>query len=142
MHHFLTKFLLLLCAALSLHSALALPLSSALATSYHSATDGVVLPEELNANTTLNAFALKQNSQSRLLLSLQALQQKSHGDNIALTLFIATFNELEFDVSHCNIQKLAQQSYQEQRITHTHIQGRQNTLYAQSPSYQAQLQRQ
>jgi len=140
MLNFLIKLLLLLSSALSLHSALALPLSSVLLNDYYTATDSVELKEQINSCTVLNDFTTKQSVQSKLQTSLLTLLQQEHNDNRVLTLFIAAVNALDIDVSQLNAQAIIQQAYQEQLTTHNHIQAKQNALYNQKTCYQAKLQ--
>lgn len=142
MHNYLIKFLLLLSASLSLHSSLALPLSSVLASKYHAVTDSIELSEQIHFSTALNDFAAKQAVQSKLQTSLLTLLQQEHNDNLVLTIFIAAVNELNISIVQLNTQTLTQQTYQEQLTTYTHVQGRKNSLYTQMPYYQAKLQRQ
>jgi hypothetical protein len=135
--NFLTKFLLLLSAFLSLHSALALPLSSVLASKYHAVAEVT----DLNSTTQtpiafIDAYD-KQAPQSKLQVSLLTLLQQNDNDNLVMTLFLATINELDTVIVQYDAQSLARQSYQVQLTTHTTIQGKQNTLYTQKPCYQA-----
>ncbi|MCJ8296181.1 MAG: hypothetical protein MJK15_17400 [Colwellia sp.] len=139
---FLIKFILLLSASLSVHSALALPLSSVLASNYHAVTDSVDLTEQYNASTVLNDFAFQQSVQSNLHLSLQTLLQQEHNYSQVSALFLAAMFAADIDIAHVNVQTLARLAYQEQLITHTYIQGRQNALYTQKSCYQAKLQSQ
>ncbi|PKG82454.1 hypothetical protein CXF85_13270 [Colwellia sp. 75C3] len=137
---FLIKFLLLLSASLSLHSALAVPLSSLLASKYHAVAESTDLTNTLNNHTDSIEDYNRQTAPSKRKISLLTLLQQDDNDNLARTLFIATINELATDLVLYDAQSLARQSYQEQLTTHTHIQGTQNTLYAQKPCYQAKLQ--
>jgi len=139
---FLIKFILLLSASLSVHSALALPLSSVLASNYHTVTDSVDLTEQFNASTVLNDFAFQQSVQSNLHLSLQTLLQQAHNYSQVSVLFLAALFATDIDIGQVNVQTLTRLAYQEQLITHTYIQGRQNALYTQKPCYQAKLQSQ
>ena len=137
---FLIKFLLLLSASLSLHSALAVPLSSLLANKYHAIAESTDLTNTLNNYTDSIEDYNRQTAPSKRKISLLTLLQQDDNDNLARTLFIATINELATDLVNYSAQSLARQSYQEQLTTHTHIQGTQNALYAQKPCYQAKLQ--
>ncbi|PKI13909.1 hypothetical protein [Colwellia sp. 12G3] len=139
---FLIKFLLLLSASLSLHSALAVPLSSLLASKYHAVAESTDLTNTLNNHTDSIEDYNRQAALSKRKISLLTLLQQddNDNDNLASTLFIATINELTTDLVLYDAQSLARQSYQEQLTTHTHIQGTQNALYAQKPCYQAKLQ--
>ena len=139
---FLIKFILLLSASLSVHSALALPLSSVLASNYHAVTDSVDLTEQYNASTVLNDFAFQQSVQSNLHLSLQTLLQQEHNYRLVSALFLAAMFAADIDIAQVNVQTLTRLAYQEQLITHTYIQGRQNALYTQKSCYQAKLQSQ
>ena len=144
MHNFLTsfliKFLLLLSASLSLHSALAVPLSSLLANKYYAIAESTVLTNTLNNHIDSIEVHDRQTAPSKRKISLLTLLQQDDNDNLARTLFIATINELATDLVLYDAQSLARQSYQEQLTTHTHIQGTQNALYTQKPCYQAKLQ--
>ncbi|WP_019026628.1 hypothetical protein [Colwellia piezophila] len=137
---FLIKFLLLLCASLSVHSALALPLSSVLASNYHAATDSVDLAEQFNTSTVLNDLAYQPSVQSKLQKSLLTLLQQEHNYRLNTALFLAAMFAADIDIAQVNVQTLIRLAYQEQLITHTYIQGRQNALYTQKSCYQAKLQ--
>ncbi|KGJ94958.1 hypothetical protein [Colwellia psychrerythraea] len=143
---FLIKFILLLCASLSVHSALALPLSSLLATNYYATTDSVVLVEQINANTKLNDFISPQYNQSKLQKSLLTLLQQEHNYRLVMRLYLRLVNELDIDIVQKNAQITAQamiqQTYQTQLSIHIGIQARHNALYTQKPSYQAREQHQ
>ena len=146
MHNFLIQFLikllLLLSASLSLHSALALPLSSVLANKYYAVTDPADLAEQFNASTVLNDFTYRKSVQSNLHLSLQTLLQQEHNYSQVSALFLAAMFAADIDIAQVNVQTLTRLAYQEQLITHTYIQGRQNALYTQKSCYQAKLQSQ
>lgn len=138
---FLTKFLLLLSAFLSLHSVLALPLSLVLASKYHAVVEAPDLTSITQKRIDFIDASDKQTVQSKLQVSLLTLlQQDDNSDNLVMTLFLATINELDTVIGQYDAQSLARQSYQVQLTTHTTIQGRQNTLYTQKPCYQAKSQ--
>ena len=142
MQNFLIKFLLLLSASLSLHSALALPLSSVLASNYHAEADAADITKPFDASTSLNDFSGKQNSLSTLSASLRILLQQEHNNQLVNVLVLVEILATDSNVRQVNTQTLARQSYQEQLTTYMHIQGAQNALYAQNPCYQAKLQHQ
>lgn len=140
MLNLLTKFLLLLSASLSLQSALALPLSSVLASNYHIATESNELAEQFNSNTVLNDFAYKQFTHSKLQISLLSLLQQNNDDILIIHVFLCEINKLDINLMQIEAQTQVRLSYQAQLSIHTHIQGAQNTLYSQKNSYQAKLQ--
>jgi len=136
----LVRFLLLLSASLSLQSALALPLSSVLASNHHIATESNELAEQFNSNTVLNDFAYKQFKHSKLQTSLLSLLQQNNDDILIIHIFFCEINKLDINLMQIETQIQVSQSYQAQLSIHTHILGAQNTLYSQKNSYQAKLQ--
>jgi len=142
MQSFLIKFLLLLSASLSVHSALALPLSSVLEKNYYLVANSEEAVEQFNANTVLNDFAYKQFTHSKLQSSLLRLLQQNNDDYLVIQVFLSQINRLDIDLAHIYSQSEAKQSYQAQVNTHTYILGVENTLYSQKISYQAKLQQQ
>jgi len=142
MRNVLIKFILLLSTFLSLHSALALPLSSVLANKYHALSNSKDLVEQVNLKTSLNEFADMQTSPSKLQASLLTLLQQEHNDSLVKLLFLAEIIALDSDVELLNAQTLSQQKYLAQHTIYKSIQGIQNSLYAQKSCYQAKLQRQ
>ena len=135
---FLAKFLLLLSASLSIHSALALPLSSVLSKNYHVVAPSIEHSEQRFDEVALQDFSYHKRITPQLQKSLLALFNKNQNDNRVITFFLITLNQLDLDVT----QSLVTHTYQNQRITYTYIQGKQNTLYAEKPSYHAKLQSQ
>ena len=142
MQNFIIKLVLLLCASLSLHSALALPLSSVLASDYHAVTHSDELAGQLNTNSALKHFSHQQNPQSKLHASLLLLLQESPNDYLVHVLFMTAINVLDIDFSQNNAKITTKLSYQTQRVTHITILGTHNALYTQKNSYQAKLQSQ
>jgi len=142
LHNFFIKFLLLFSASLSLHSALALPLSSVLASNYHAVAESDELAQPFNTNIPLNDFAYKQLTQSKLQLSLLTLRQQNNDDLLIIQRLLELIYRLDNDLRETNTQSQLKQSYQAQVSTYTHILGAQNTLYSQKNSYQAKLQQQ
>jgi len=136
----LIKFLLLLSASLSLQSALALPLSSVLASNYHVATESYELAEQFNTNTVLNDFAYKRFPHSKLQSSLLTLLQKNNDGYLITHVFLNNIIKLDISLNQVKAQSQSNQSYQTQVSSHTHILGIQNTEYNQKNSYQAKLQ--
>ncbi len=142
MQNLLIKFLLLLSASLSLHSALALPLSSVLASNYHVATENTKRTEQFNANTVLNDFTYKQFTHSKLQTSLLSLLQQNNDDILITHIFLNEINKHDINLIKIEAKSQVSQSYQAQLSIHTHILGVQNTAYSQKNSYQAKLQQQ
>lgn len=142
MQNFIIKLVLLLCASLSLHSALALPLSSVLASDYHAVTHSDELAGQLNTNSALKNFSHQQNPQSKLHASLLKLLQQSPNDYLVHVLFMTTANVLDAYFSQSDARRTTKLSYQTQRVTHITILGTHNALYTQKNSYQAKLQSQ
>lgn len=142
MQSFLIKFLLLLSASLSVHSALALPLSSVLASNYHTVSKSDKRAEQFNASTKLNDFAYKQFSHSKLQSSLLNLLEQNNDESIIIQVFLREV--IKFDISSYQViaQTQARQSYQAQLSAHIRILGIQNSLYSQKNSYKAKLQQQ
>jgi len=136
----LIKFLLLLSASLSLHSALAVPLSSVLEENYYAVAISDKSVKSFNNKITLNAFSYQQFSQSKLPTSLVLLLQEKHDDSLFLQALLCEISKLDIDLAQLDAQSVAKQSYQTQFSTHLHILARQNTLYSQKNSYQAKLQ--
>jgi hypothetical protein len=136
------KLVLLLCASLSLHSALALPLSSVLASNYHAVIQSDELAGQYNTNSALKRFSYQQNPRSKLQTSLLKLQEDSPNDDLIHSLFLTTLNILEYGLSQSDTQLIVKLSYQTQRLTYTAMLGTQNALYTQKSSYQAKLQSQ
>lgn len=135
---FLAKFLLLLSASLSIHSALALPLYSVLSKNYNVVAPSVEHSEQRFDKVALQEFSYHQRITPQLHKSLLILLQQDHNNNRIIAFFIIALNQLGLEVTHA----LIKQTYQDQLITHTHIQGKQNTLYVEKPSYHANLQSQ
>lgn len=142
MQSFLIKFLLLLSASLSVHSAIALPLSSALAVNYHAIAQSDNNEGHLNTKSVFTHFSYKQYTHSRLQASLLKLLQQNPSDKLAYALFIGSINTLNRDLEHINTQSEVRQLYQEQVNTHTYILGVENTFYSHKINYQAKLQQQ
>jgi len=142
LQNFLIKFLLLLSASLSLHSALALPLSSVLASNYHAVSESNELTEPFDANTALNDFSYRLFTHSKLQSSLLTLLQQNNDDYLVIQVFLSQINKLDSDLAQINAQSQVKQLYQEQVNTHIYILGAENTLYSQKTSYQAKLQQQ
>jgi len=136
----LVKLLLLLSASLSLHSALAVPLSSVLEKNYHAVAVSDNKVNLFNSNTVLNDFAYKQFTHSKLQTSLLSLLQQTNDDTLIIHVFLCEINKLDINLMQIEAQTQVRQLYQAQLSIHTHILGAQNTLYSQKNSYQAKLQ--
>ncbi len=142
MQNFLIKFLLLLSASLSVHSALALPLSSVLDSNYHAVSKSDKRTEQLNNSIVLNHFTYKQFTHSKLQSSLLTLLEQMNDDILIVHVFLSEISKLDINLTQLDAQLVAKQSYQSQVNTHLYILGVENTLYSQKPSYQAKLQQQ
>jgi hypothetical protein len=142
LQHFLIKFLLLLSASLSLHSALALPLSSVLESNYHAVAESNEEVEEFNTNIALNDFAYKQFTHSKLQSGLLTLLRQNNDDDFIIQVLLSQINRLDIDLAQIDTQSQIKRSYQEQVSTHTYILSIENTSYRQKTSYQAKLQQQ
>ena len=152
MQNFLIKFLLLLSTSLSLHSTLALPLSTALAENYQAVTQSDELAGQHNTNAVLSNFTSKhltdkhftdkQRSHSTLQKSLLTLLQQTPNDSLVYKLFISAINALDINITHVDAQSDAKQLYQEQQSVYADILGTQHTSYTQKNCYKAKLQRQ
>ncbi len=142
MQNFFIKLLLLLSASLSVHSAIALPLSSVLEKNYHAVAESDKEVEQFNANAVLNNFTTKQLSHTKLQASLLSLLQKNNDVCHIIHTFLSEINKLDIKLIQLEAQSQVRQSYQEQLGSHIHILGIQNSLYSQKNSYQAKLQQQ
>jgi hypothetical protein len=140
MQSFLIKLLLLVSASLSVHSAIALPLSSVLANKYHAIAQIDKGAQHLNTKSVFTHFSYKRYSHSKLQASLLKLLQLNPSDKLAYALFIDSVNALNHDLEQINAQAEVRQLYQEQVDTHTYILGVENTLYRQKINYQAKRQ--
>ena len=140
MQSFLIKFLLLLSASLSVHSAIALPLSSVLANKYHAIAQSDQNTGHLNTKSVFTHFSYKQYTHSKLQASLLTLLQQNPDDKLVYALFIDSVNALNRDLEQINTQSKVRLLYQEQVDTHSSILGVENTSYRQKISYQARLQ--
>ena len=147
MQNFLIKFLLLLSTSLSLHSAFALPLSTALAEDYQAVVQSDELAGQHNTNAVLSNFTDKhftdkQRSHSTLQKSLLTLLQQTPHDSLVYKLFISAINELSLNITQVHAQSFTKQLYQEQQSVYADILGTQHTSYTQKNCYKAKLQRQ
>jgi len=140
MQSFLIKFLFLLSASLSVHSAIALPLSSALANKYHAIAQSDQNAGHLNTRSVFTHFSYKQYTHSKLQASLLTLLQQNPDNKLVYALFIESINALNRDLDQINTQSEFRQLYQEQVDTHNYILGVENNLYRQKINYQAKLQ--
>jgi hypothetical protein len=140
MQSFLIKFLLLLSASLSVHSAIALPLSAALAHNYHAVAQSDKDTVHFNTKSVFTHFSYKQYTHSKLQASLLTLLQQNPDDKLIYALFIESLNALNRDLEQINTQSEVRQLYQEQVDTHSYILGVENTSYRQKISYQAKRQ--
>jgi len=140
MQNFLIKLLLLVSASLSVHSAIALPLSSALANKYHAIAQSDKNTGDFNTKSVFTHFSYKQYSHSKLQASLLKLLQQNPDDKLVYALFIDSVNALNRDLDQINTQSEVRQLYQEQVDTHSYILGVENNLYRQKINYQAKLQ--
>jgi len=140
MQSFLIKLLLLVSASLSVHSALALPLSSVLANNYHAIAQIDKNAGHFNTGSVFTHFSYKLYSHSKLQASLLKLLQQNPDDKLAYALFIDSVNALNRDLNQINTQSEVRQLYQEQVDTHSYILGVENSLYRQKINYQAKLQ--
>ncbi len=140
------NILLLLSASLSLHSALALPLSSVLDKGYQEVATSNVSVKPYKEKTTLIYFAYQQLSQSKLPTSLRLLLQENTDHSLLLQNLLCEVLTLSINHNQAIQSKLRQsqlrQSYLSQLSAHTDIIGQQNTLYSQKNSYQAKLEQQ
>ena len=151
MYRYLINILMLLSASLSLHSALALPLSSVLEKNYQEVATSNVSVKPYKENTTLSDFAYQQSgnqklSQSKLPTSLRLLLQENTDHSLLLQSLLCEVITLTINHNQAIQSKLRQsqlrQSYLAQLSAHTDIIGQQNTLYSQKNSYQAKLEQQ
>ncbi len=142
MYKYLLKFLILLSASLSLHSALALPLSSLLASKYDVVSQSNKNINNLNNFVALNHFNYQQPSQLALANKLLLLLKEKRSDNLffqvvfdkIITLAIQRKQEVtKSQVKHC---------YQGQCNAHLSTLAYQNTFYSKNNDYQAKLQQQ
>lgn len=142
MYKYLLKLLVLLSASLSLHSALALPLSSLLASKYDVVSQSNKNINNLNNFVALNHFNYQQPSQLALANKLLLLLKEKRSDNLffqvvldkIITLAIQRKQEVtKSQVKHC---------YQRQCNAHLSILAYQNNFYSKNNDYQAKLQQQ
>lgn len=142
LYKYLLKLLVLLSASLSLHSALALPLSSLLASKYDVVSRSNKNINNLNNFVALNHFNYQQPSQLALANKLLLLLKEKRSDNLffqvvldkIITLAIQRKQEVtKSQVKHC---------YQTQCNAHLSILAHQNTFYSKNNDYQAKLQQQ
>ena len=142
LYKYLLKLLVLLSASLSLHSALALPLSSLLASKYDVVSRSNKNINNLNNFVALNHFNYQQPSQLALANKLLLLLKEKRSDNLffqvvldkIITLAIQRKQEVtKSEVKHC---------YQTQCNAHLSILAHQNTFYSKNNDYQAKLQQQ
>lgn len=139
---FFIKFLLLLSASLSGHSALALPLSSALEESYQAVETSNEFAGEINTDSKLKNFSNKQDTHSKSQVSRQNVQRKISQESSLYALFINSINELPVHMCNIMMQSKTLHLYQTQLNTHLHILGTLHALYVQKNSYKTTLQRQ
>jgi len=142
LYNYLIKILLLLSASLSIHSALAMPLSSLLASNHHVVRYSDKLAKPFNTISTLSDFSSQQLSQSKLPTSLVLLLQEKNDVSLLLQHFLDDVIKIDIKQNQVAAQSEVRQSYQAQLSSHLQILARQNSLYSQKNSYQAKLQQQ
>jgi len=120
MQNFLIKFLLLLSAPLSVHFALALPLSSVLANNDHAVAKGDKDTGHFNTKSVFTHFVYKHYIHSKSQASLLKSLQQNPDDKLAYALFIDSVNTLNRELDQINTQSEIRQLYQEQVDTHSY----------------------
>ncbi len=136
------QFLVLVSASLSLHSALALPLSSQLASKYHAVSQSNKSINNLNNLVALNHFNFQQQPQLALANKLLLLQKEKRNDNLC---FQALLSEVITDdiQRHQHVtQSQIKHSFKTLCKAHLNTLAHQNTLYSKKNCYQAKRQQQ
>lgn len=137
---YLIKFLVLLSASLSLHSALALPLSAVLDTKYHAVSQNYA--EQFTQFDWLCNCNHQQPSRLTVAKSLLLFLQAKHTKHLCFQALLAEIITLQRHQQQTATQSTVKHSYQKQLNKYLHILADKNSLYSQSNSYKAKLQRQ
>lgn len=142
MYKYLLKLLVLLSASLSLHSALALPLSSLLASKYDVVSRSNKNINNLNNFVALNHFNYQQPSQLALANKLLLLLKEKRSDNLFFQALLGEIITSDLQRKERAIDSQGKHCYQLQCNAYLNILAHQNTLYSKKSSYQAKLQQQ
>jgi hypothetical protein len=142
LYKYLLKLLVLLSASLSLHSALALPLSSLLASKYDVVSQSNKNINNLNNFVALNHFNYQQPSQLALANKLLLLLKEKRSDNLFFQTLLGEIITSDLQRKERAIDSQGKHCYQLQCNTYLNILAHHNTLYSKKNSYQAKLQQQ
>lgn len=142
LYKYLLKLLVLLSASLSLHSALALPLSSLLASKYDVVSQSNKNINNLNNFVALNHFNYQQPSQLALENKLLLLLKEKRSDNLFFQVVLDKIITLAIQRKHEVTKSQVKHCYQRQCNAHLSILAHQNTFYSKNNDYQAKLQQQ
>ncbi len=142
MYKYLIKFLVLVSASLSLHSALALPLSSLLESKYHAFSQSNKTTKQFDNDITLKEFNKQHSSQLTLVNKLPLFLKEKHSKNLFFHARLSEIITLAILQNQQVTQYQVKHYYQLQCNAHLDILAYQNTLYSKKNCYQAKLQQQ
>lgn len=142
MYKYLIKFLVLLSASLSLHSALAFQLSSVLGSNYYAVSESNNTIKQFDSDITLHDFNDLYFSELRLANNLLLLLKEKHGDHLFFQALLGEIITSDLQRKERAIDSQGKHCYQLQCNAYLNILAHQNTLYSKKSSYQAKLQQQ
>jgi hypothetical protein len=118
------------------HSALAIPLSTALKSTYLAIDDSAKIIKNVNNEESLNSFIEQHNKLSKLQSSLGILKNKTSYQDIADLLFIDLLHQNEITEIQISSQRKIDNSYQVQQALSVNIKALENNLYPHKTYYQ------
>jgi hypothetical protein len=142
LYKYLIQFLVLVSASLSLHSALALPLSSQLESKYHAVSQSNKNSNNLYSLVALNHFNYQQPPQLALANKLLLFIKEKRDNNLFFQVLLGEIITIAIQRQQQVTQSQVKHCYQTLCEAHLDILAHRNTLYSKKNSYQAKRQQQ